>query len=181
MGTRPLPRPRTGTRQATRHPPAATAGTGAPTRAGTWSTCDSSHYSASATDRPPMTPLGGVGGSARRGARVVGKRICCINGCPNDTNTRRCPQHQREHEQARGTKTQRGYGSTTHQTPIGEMTYDHCRREYQRRMNRGIPMECWRCGDPIDPEHWSLGHDDDDRSVIRGPECPHCNYATRSR
>lgn len=83
----------------------------------------------------------------------------------------RCPDHERDRDRRRGTRQQRGY----------DTAYDTLRRDYQRRMNQGAPFTCWRCGDPIDPEHWSLGHDDDDRSVIRGPECNPCNYSTSSR
>lgn len=48
-------------------------------------------------------------------------------------------------------------------------------------MNRGEAFTCWRCDDPIDPEHWHLGHDDHDRDVYRGPECVTCNTATAGR
>lgn len=48
-------------------------------------------------------------------------------------------------------------------------------------MNAGETFDCWRCTDPIDPEHWHLGHDDDDRSQYRGPECVPCNTATSGR
>ncbi|BBC53952.1 putative HNH endonuclease [Mycobacterium phage HC] len=32
-------------------------------------------------------------------------------------------------------------------------------------------VDCWRCGERIQPgQQWDLGHDDDDRSRYRGPE-----------
>lgn len=35
---------------------------------------------------------------------------------------------------------------------------------------------CWRCGQHLPPgKPWHLGHDDHNRSLIRGPECPGCN------
>lgn len=51
-------------------------------------------------------------------------------------------------------------------------------------MDAGERFVCWRCvelGKPhyVDPRDWTLGHDDNDRSIIRGPECPAGNYATR--
>lgn len=111
----------------------------------------------------------------------VANRVCLDCPAIGSWTRGRCPKHERARDKNRGTRTQRGYGSTIHDTPIGTMTYDQCRREYQRRMNRGIPIECWRCSDAIDPEHWTLGHDDDDRSIIRGPECPPCNYVAAGR
>lgn len=69
------------------------------------------------------------------------------------------------------TTTARGYGSK----------HQRLRRRYQRKMDRGEVFNCWRCGDPVDPSNWDLGHDDQDRSITRGPEHPLCNRATRSR
>lgn len=41
---------------------------------------------------------------------------------------------------------------------------------------------CWRCGrhiPPSMPRH--TGHDDNDRSVIRGNECPSCNLSSAAK
>lgn len=41
---------------------------------------------------------------------------------------------------------------------------------------------CWRCGrhiPPAMPRH--TGHDDRDRTVIRGNECPSCNLSAAAR
>lgn len=41
---------------------------------------------------------------------------------------------------------------------------------------------CWRCGKylpPGSPAH--AGHDDHDRTVYRGPECPTCNLRSAAR
>jgi hypothetical protein len=39
---------------------------------------------------------------------------------------------------------------------------------------------CWRCGQPISdpPRRVHLGHDDDDRTIYRGPEHASCNTAS---
>ena len=34
---------------------------------------------------------------------------------------------------------------------------------------------CWRCNARLIPGRWHLGHDDNDRSIIRGGECAACN------
>ena len=83
----------------------------------------------------------------------------------------RCNEHERARDKQRGRRQQRGY----------DAEYDAQRRAWQRRMNQGSTIKCWRCDEPIDPEHWHLGHDDDDRTVIRGPECPSCNLAAAGR
>lgn len=98
-------------------------------------------------------------------------RVCAEMDCPTLTDTTRCSTHTRAKERARGTRQARGYGPA----------HDALRADYQARMNRGEAFDCWRCGDEIDPEHWHLGHDDEDRSVYRGPECVPCNTATAGR
>lgn len=41
---------------------------------------------------------------------------------------------------------------------------------------------CWRCGQHIAPgEPFHLGHDDDDRRIYRGAECPECNLRAAAR
>lgn len=90
-------------------------------------------------------------------------------GCPAligiDAHRGRCPTCNQAAEQARGTRAQRGYD-----TP-----YDQERRRWQARLDRGEPIDCWRCSKPIDPARWHLGHDDRDRSIIHGPEHVPCN------
>jgi hypothetical protein len=71
----------------------------------------------------------------------------------------------------RGSTADRGYGSA-HQ------------RERARWAPRVLAGECycWRCDTWLDPrEPWDLGHDDNDRSIYRGPECRPCNRATNGR
>lgn len=52
--------------------------------------------------------------------------------------------------------------------------------EHQRRRAALAPVVaaglavCWRCQRPLHPdEPWDLGHDDHDRSIVRGPEHRH--------
>lgn len=95
----------------------------------------------------------------------------CID-CPNLTPTGpRCTTCTRTRDKTRGTRQQRGY----------DAHHDQLRATYQRRMNRGEHFTCWRCGDPINPELWHLGHQDEDRTVYMGPECVPCNCATSGR
>lgn len=87
----------------------------------------------------------------------------------------RCPTHDRARDRARGTRTERGYGSTVLDTPLGRMTFDQCRREYEQQLARE-PMDCADgCGLAIDPNDWHLGHDEDDRGRIVGPLTSTCN------
>jgi hypothetical protein len=48
------------------------------------------------------------------------------------------------------------------------------RARWAPKVARGI-VDCWRCGQLIQPGRpWDLGHDDD-RRTYRGPEHPSCN------
>ena len=103
-------------------------------------------------------------------------RVCSEPGCPTlipaGTRGGRCPTHTRARDRARGTATQRGYG-TAHQK---------LRRSWQTRIDSGEPVTCWRCGTPIRPgDTWDLGHADHDRTRTNGPECQPCNRATSTR
>lgn len=42
--------------------------------------------------------------------RRGGYRVCSVPGCPEYTDSGRCPDHRREAEQRRGSARQRGYG-----------------------------------------------------------------------
>ncbi len=44
-------------------------------------------------------------------------------------------------------------------------------------MRNGTTFVCWRCDKPILPHDYSLGHCDDNRAVIHGPEHLKCNLA----
>lgn len=71
----------------------------------------------------------------------------------------------------RGTRTERGYGPE-HQAQ---------RDAWQQVMDGGQVVDCWRCHQPVDPQLWQLGHDDEDRSITRGPEHPLCNLRAAGR
>lgn len=99
------------------------------------------------------------------------KRICPKPGCPNVAVGRYCPQHNREYEAKRGTKLERGY----------DARFREVRRNAATQVNAG-GVNCWRCGQPILPgAPFDLGHDDHDRTIIRGPEHPRCNRSAAGR
>lgn len=100
-------------------------------------------------------------------------RVCIESGCPTLTRGARCTEHERAKDKARGTRQQRGY----------DADYDRERAHYARRMAAGEVFTCWRCEElgrphPVDPKAWHLGHSNDDRSVILGPQCAASNLAT---
>jgi len=103
-------------------------------------------------------------------------RVCAQPGCPEliPTGTRdgRCDQHRRERDRARGTRQQRGY----------DADYDARRAADAQAMRNGTVFTCWRCGRPIQPHDYSLGHCDDTKAVIHGPEHYHqCNQAAANK
>ena len=100
-------------------------------------------------------------------------KVCAEPGCPAIQREGRCLEHRRQREQARGTRQQRGY----------DAGYDQQRRDWQRRLDQGERVTCWRCdelGKPhdVDPTDWHLGHSNTDRSVVRGPQCSASNLDT---
>jgi hypothetical protein len=65
----------------------------------------------------------------------------------------------------------RGYG--------GE--HQKLRKQVARLITAG-GVVCWRCGRPILPGMlWDLGHDDWDRTIVRGAEHQACNRAAAGR
>ena len=99
----------------------------------------------------------------------MGKRVCLEPGCPEliDRGSR-CTTHARAKDKTRGTRQQRGY----------DADYDATRRADMRRLTQGETLWCWRCGDEVRAGDYSLGHCDDDRSVLHGPEhLRGCNLA----
>ena len=106
------------------------------------------------------------------------KRICAEPGCGTATETTRCAEHTRDRDSARGSRQSRGYDGA----------HDRERASWQRRLDAGARILCWRalhpelarvpCKTPklpIDPSDWHLGHADDDRSRTMGPEHAGCN------
>lgn len=98
-------------------------------------------------------------------------RVCAEPSCPNVQPEARCLDHRRAYERGRGTRQQRGY----------DAAHIRIRASYQQRMDAGEVFACWRCGKPIDPNAWDLGHADNDRTKYRGPECRKCNRGTAAR
>ena len=99
--------------------------------------------------------------------------ICPTRGCPESipASSRYCPKHARAHDKARGTKAERGYGKD----------FQAERKVWVRMVAEGV-VNCWRCLKPIPPgAEFHLGHDDKDRAIIRGPECPHCNLSAAGK
>lgn len=59
--------------------------------------------------------------------------------------------------------------------------YKAAKRAGQQLVDAGLAY-CWRCGAHLPPGcAWHLGHDDWDRTIIRGPECPPCNLGAAAR
>ncbi|KIC66310.1 hypothetical protein RM50_12310 [Pseudarthrobacter phenanthrenivorans] len=98
------------------------------------------------------------------------KKVCARQGCPTITTNRLCPQHAREADKARGTSTQRGYG--TH--------HINARAALAPQVATGT-VPCVRCGQLIaagDP--WHLDHNDQRTSYL-GPSHAHCNLSAAGK
>lgn len=53
--------------------------------------------------------------------------------------------------------------------------YKQTRQAVKAQVDAGL-ASCWRCGKPIPAgSRWDLGHDDHDRTIIRGAEHMLCN------
>lgn len=105
----------------------------------------------------------------------MGRKVCRTPGCPTiiDSTAYRglCPPCARAWDQARGTRAERGY----------DAAFSAARAKAKALVNAGGVL-CWRCGKPIQPgSTFHFGHDDDDRSIIRGPEHPTCNLSAAGR
>jgi len=101
----------------------------------------------------------------------MAKRVSAEPGCPELADTTRCPDHTRARDEARGRRQARGY----------DAAFDRLKRVWQRRIDTGQVVTCWRCGARITGRAWHLGHDDHDRDIIRGPECIPCNLSAAGR
>ena len=100
-------------------------------------------------------------------------RVCPARGCPEyiPASKRYCPEHAKQHDKQRGTKRERGY----------DKAFNQERKVWARMVNEGV-VNCWRCLQPIPPgTPFDLGHDDADRSIIRGPEHTHCNRSAAGK
>ena len=94
------------------------------------------------------------------------RTICRRNGCGKPaTRGKFCDGDAAVYERERGTTQERGYGAR----------HEALRVKWAPIVERGEGV-CWRCERAIDPAGgWHLGHDDDDRSIYRGPEHVDCN------
>lgn len=102
-----------------------------------------------------------------------GWRPCPKPECPEPTppSQRYCDEHMAAYEKKRGTKAERGYGKT----------FQSERKVWERMIATG-EVRCWRCLNTIHPgTPFDLGHDDNDRSIIRGPEHAHCNRSAAGK
>ena len=103
----------------------------------------------------------------------MSKRRCAGANCPKlvPVGTRYCPNHQAQYDARRGTPRQRGY----------DRDYWRARARAKRAVDAG-GVTCWRCGQPIEPDsNWHMGHDDEDRTILRGPEHASCNLSAAGR
>ncbi len=95
-------------------------------------------------------------------------KVCRIPGCPTlipaDSYRGLCDEHRKQHNRDRGSSTTRGY----------DAAYKRERAAWKTRILAGETIPCWRCDKPVTID-FHLGHDDHDRTVIRGPEHPACN------
>lgn len=99
-------------------------------------------------------------------------KVCAEPGCPTLTRTTRCQQHTRQLDKARGTRQQRGYDSD----------YDKARQALADALASGYTLRCWRCNGIVTLDTLSLGHCDNDRTVLHGAEhLTECNLGTASR
>lgn len=98
-------------------------------------------------------------------------RVC--RGCSAIIASRsyrgRCAECNRDYEEARG---RRAHGNA-------DPAHARLRARYQREMDAGRVYPCWRCGGPVDPADWHLGHHDD--RTYAGPEHPACNLRAAGR
>lgn len=95
----------------------------------------------------------------------MAKRRCrhCPTLVPADAYKGMCPNCRRATDQARGTRTQRGYGAA-HQTERAQIAAD---------IRAGKDIRCVTCNQPLTPD-FHYGHTDDRTGHI-GPQCPLCN------
>lgn len=99
------------------------------------------------------------------------KRNCPKPNCIRVADGSYCPQHNAEHDKKRGTKAARGY----------DKNFYSIRRRFVE-IHKTQELHCWRCNKTIPiGDTFHLGHHDEDRTVIMGPECPGCNLSAAGK
>jgi len=95
----------------------------------------------------------------------MAKRRCrhCPTLVPADAYKGMCPNCARATDQARGSRTERGYGAD-HQAQRAAIADD---------IKAGNLIHCVTCSRVLDLT-FHLGHTDQ-RTAWIGPQCPHCN------
>jgi hypothetical protein len=102
-------------------------------------------------------------------------RVCPRPGCPELTTDGPCSAHQREREQRRGTRQQRGYTAQ----------HDRLRERWRPKVELGeVDCHAITCLLPERRIHlgmaWDLGHTED-RTAWTGPEHERCNRSAGGR
>lgn len=98
----------------------------------------------------------------------MAKRVCLETGCPTLTDRTRCPEHERERDRARGSSTERGYG-TEHRKLRAQLA------------PAAIGTNCHFCGKPmLSSQSLALDHTED-RTGYRGIVHLACNAADGGR
>lgn len=98
------------------------------------------------------------------------KKICSKPGCPAIPAAGLCTTHAREADKARGTSTERGYGTA----------HINARKAMARQVATGN-ARCARCNEFLKPgSDWHLDHTDD-RTGYLGASCARCNLSAASK
>ena len=98
-------------------------------------------------------------------------RLCPHPGCPTLTRGGPCPTPARPSPEARGYDAQ----------------HRRERAAWKQRIDAGEQINCWRCGESVEPGAWDLGHvhderDTETRRADRWPEHDRrCNRAAAGR
>lgn len=101
-------------------------------------------------------------------ARRQRLKVCAEPGCPELTDSTRCPTHAKVKEQQRGTRQERGY----------DRAHELLRKTWVPKVAQGGVL-CARCHQRISPlEDWHLDHTDD-RTGYLGPSHVACNTSHR--
>ena len=98
-------------------------------------------------------------------------RVCAEPGCPALTPCRRCPEHERDRDKARGNKQQRGYGRAFDKAKLTPAYVN--------------ATHCTHCGQPFTASNpKTAGHvkalrNAGQPSDVITPQCRRCNYGWR--